>query len=88
MIVTNDWFTGLLPAFIKSGKFGDVFNNTRLFHIIHNLDPLYEGRLYPKKEDGLLSYIHELPDYYLYDSTWDKVVLNPSRCAILACGNG
>jgi glycogen synthase len=45
MIVTNDWFTGLVAAYAKSGAFGlpSVFSNTFFFHLIHNLDPSYEG---------------------------------------------
>jgi len=44
--VTNDWFCGLVAAYAKNNNFGDVFNATKFFHIVHNLDALYEGRLY------------------------------------------
>lgn len=30
-------------------------------HIVHNLDPLYEGRLYPKHENGDLNWLIQLP---------------------------
>ena len=49
-IITNDWFTGLVPAYAKAGFFGDTFLGTTFFHIVHNLDPTYEGRLYPSAQ--------------------------------------
>ena len=52
-IVTNDWFCAMVPAYIKYKKYGEVFNNTKCFHIAHNLDPLYEGRVYPKRDEGV-----------------------------------
>lgn len=47
IILTNDWFTGLVPAYNKYGHFGDYFKDSKFFHICHNLEPAYEGRLYP-----------------------------------------
>jgi len=41
LVISNDWFCGLIPAYIKEKKFGDAFNNTKVFHIIHNLDETY-----------------------------------------------
>lgn len=46
IILTNDWFTGLTAAYAKYGHFGEYFNNSKFFHICHNLEPTYEGRLY------------------------------------------
>ena len=46
LVVTNDWFTGLVSAYAKNKNFSNVFDNTKFFHIIHNLDKEYEGRLY------------------------------------------
>jgi glycogen synthase len=48
LIVSNDWFTGLAAAYVKNRNFGKVFDNTKFFHIVHNLDPTYEGRITPK----------------------------------------
>jgi len=45
--ITNDWFTGLIPAYAKIGAFGDTFKGTTFLHIAHNLEPTYEGRLFP-----------------------------------------
>ena len=45
--ITNDWFTGLIPAYAKIGAFGPTFKGTTFLHIAHNLEPTYEGRLFP-----------------------------------------
>ena len=50
IIATNDWMCGFVSAYVKVGKYSRVFNGTKFMHIVHNLDPLYEGRLYPKFE--------------------------------------
>ena len=47
LIVTNEWFTGLVAAYARNKNFGEVFNQTKFFHIVHNLDENYEGRLFP-----------------------------------------
>lgn len=57
-MITNDWFTGLVPAYAKKGFFGETFNGTIFFHIVHNLDASYEGRLYPGKNEGYFGNIH------------------------------
>jgi glycogen synthase len=54
LIVTNDWFTALVPAYPKHGHFGEVFKGTKFLHIVYNLDPIYEGRLYPNPHEGVL----------------------------------
>lgn len=53
LIVTNDWFCGLTAGYAKCKTFGNVFEQTKFFHIVHNLDPMYEGRCYPKPEEGV-----------------------------------
>ena len=85
LIVTNDWFTGLVPAYAKCGHFGKVFNDTTFFHICHNLEQAYEGRIYPSPWDGTLDYIHQLPVDLLVDPFWMETVINPSRCALIMC---
>lgn len=79
--ITNDWFTGLIPAYAKIGHFGSTFKGTTFLHIAHNLEPSYEGRMFPGND--ALEYIHQLPKDWLVDPTWDKIVINPSRCAIM-----
>ena len=83
VVMTNDWFTGLAAAYAKNGHFGDTFNGTTFFHICHNLEPTYEGRLYPSPEQGTLDYIHQLPTDTLVDPWWKNKVINPSRCALM-----
>lgn len=83
VIVTNDWFTGLAPAFARHGHFGSVFDSTDFVHIAHNLDPSYEGRLYPEKYQGALTNLHGLPYHVLVDPNWSDVVINPTRAALM-----
>ncbi len=44
-----------MSAYAKNFHFGTVFNNTKFFHIVHNLDPSYEGRLFPKNNVEILN---------------------------------
>ena len=83
LVITNDWYTGLIPAYAKVGAFGDTFKGTTFFHIVHNLEPTYEGRLYPKPHEGALESLHELPKEWLVDPYWKGTMINPSRCAIM-----
>ena len=81
--VTNDWFSGLVPAYAKSGAFGDAFKGTIFFHIIHNLEPTYEGRIYPSNHEGTLENIYQFNSNWLIDPNWKQRIINPSRCAIM-----
>lgn len=85
--ITNDWFTGLIPGYAKTGQFGPTFKGTSFMHICHNLQESYEGRIHPEPRDGGLEYIHGLPRDCLIDPAWTKVMLNPSRCAIMMSDN-
>ena len=82
LIITNDWFTGFTPAYGKSA-FGDVFKGTKFMHICHNLEPSYEGRLYPSPQMGTLEGIYKFDPNWVIDPYWRVKILNPSRCAIL-----
>lgn len=81
VIVTNDWVTGLTPAYGKNGSFGDVFKHTKFMHLAHNLEPCFEGKLYFDYDD--------FQSIYNFDRDWlinpysNEKVINPSRCAIL-----
>lgn len=82
--ITNDWFTGLIPAYAKIGAFGPTFSGTTFLHIAHNLEPTYEGRIHPAPKEGALEYVHQLPRDYLVNPSWGPpTVINPSRCAIM-----
>ena len=83
IVLTNDWFTGLTPAYAKNGSFGDTFRGTTFMHICHNLEPTYEGRLYPSPRDGNLDGIYQFDPNWLIDFSWKQRVINPSRCAIM-----
>lgn len=83
VILTNDWFTGLVAAYSKHNHFGETFKGTTFFHIAHNLESTYEGRIYTSNQEGSLENIHKLPSYCLMDPYWKQRVVNPSRCAIL-----
>ena len=87
MCVMNDWFTGLIPGYAKTGQFGPTFKGTSFMHICHNLQESYEGRIYPDPRDGGLEYIHGLPRDILIDPEWRTTMINPSRCAILMSDN-
>jgi hypothetical protein len=54
LVITNDWFTGLCSAYAKHGHFGDTFKGSTFFHIVHNLEPTYEGRIYPANNEGVI----------------------------------
>eukprot|EP00741_Cyanophora_paradoxa_P025106 tig00000342_g24234.t1 len=83
VITTNDWFTGLVPAYAKKGFFGDTFNGTTFMHIVHNLEPSYEGRVYIDANESRLGDIHGLEEWLLIDPKWEGIVINPSRCAFI-----
>ncbi|KAL4507061.1 hypothetical protein ABPG72_001854 [Tetrahymena utriculariae] len=87
LVVGNDWYSGLIPGYIKNKTFGETFSGTKIFHIAHNLDTNYEGRQYPTPEQGDLGWIHELPTHWLVDPYWKNLVVNPSRCAFMTCDN-
>eukprot|EP00921_Rhytidocystis_pertsovi_P013784 GHVQ01022382.1.p1 GENE.GHVQ01022382.1~~GHVQ01022382.1.p1 ORF type:complete len:1848 (+),score=155.63 GHVQ01022382.1:2238-7781(+) len=82
LICTNDWACGLVPAYVKQRSFGDAFSSTTCYHLIHNLDPSYEGRIYPNRREDF-SWIHGLPGELLVDPNWHQFVINPSRCALI-----
>jgi starch synthase len=87
VVVTNDWSTGLTAAYSKYGHFGDTFAGTTFFHIVHNLEPTYEGRIYPNTSEGTLEYIHRLPNDVLIEPEWKSKIINRSRAAIIKSDN-
>lgn len=58
MMITNDWFTGLIAAYAKIGAFGDTFKGSCFLHICHNLQESYEGRIHLDPVHGGLETIH------------------------------
>ena len=80
IIVTNDWYTGLTAGYGKGSHFGEAFKQTTFFHICHNLETAYQGRIYT---NNTYNHIHQLDNNWLIDPYWKEKVINPSRCAIL-----
>eukprot|EP00770_Monocercomonoides_exilis_P013406 MONOS_13354.1-p1 / transcript=MONOS_13354.1 / gene=MONOS_13354 / organism=Monocercomonoides_exilis_PA203 / gene_product=starch synthase / transcript_product=starch synthase / location=Mono_scaffold00815:16149-17732(-) / protein_length=493 / sequence_SO=supercontig / SO=protein_coding / is_pseudo=false len=88
LVVTNDWFAGLCAAYAhRSGAFGTVFSHTSFFHIAHNLEEDYQGRIWPNREKGALNYIHHLEQDILVDPFGSQNVLNLSRAAFMCTDN-
>ena len=83
MMITNDWFTGLIAGYAKIGHFGDTFRGSCFLHICHNLQESYEGRIHLDPKHGGLEGLHQLPRDWLIDPQWKGVMINPSRCAIM-----
>ena len=85
VIISNDWFTGLVPAYgRKSSAFGTTFEGVTFFHLVHNLEEGYEGKIYLDGHDHL-GYIHHLPREIVVDPSCEQLCLNASRCALLSC---
>lgn len=91
LFVTHDWPSGLLAALYKSNRFDrfkDIkvatFNkNPKFFHIIHNLDQSYEGRIKLNSSSLYFPKIHGLDPKLLINETWNDPILNPSRSLLL-----
>lgn len=73
---------GFVAAYVKNQKYKYVFDGTKFMHICHNLDPLYEGRLYPKFEEGDLNWLIQLPTEQYTEYRNNKLIINPSKCAL------
>ena len=85
IVLTNDWFGGFASAWKKLKSFGDYFDATKFYHIIHNLGEEYQGRIYldPHESVEFYSMEIEIPSELIYDDNWNDKILNPSRCALL-----
>ena len=81
IIVTNDWVTGLTPAYGRDGSFGDAFKHTKFLHLCHNLEPEFEGRL--SFSGNNYQNIYQFNPDWLIDPYGNPKCFNPSRCAIL-----
>ena len=82
IIVTNDWVSGLTPAYGKNGTFGDFFNQTKFIHLCHNLEPMFEGKLNCSENNDYQN-IYNFNKDWLIDPNLHEKAINPSRCAIL-----
>lgn len=86
LVITNDWPCGLVAAYARMRFTETPLRDATFFHIFHNLDDCYEGRIYPDGEETL-SAIHGLPIHLLRDPYWKSNILNPSRCVLLSTDN-
>ncbi|KAK8803691.1 hypothetical protein WA158_001385 [Blastocystis sp. Blastoise] len=87
VIVSNDWPTALIPAYGRLFYPKTPLADASFFHIFHNLDVNYEGRIYPNDAQGDLYWIHQLEPLLLIDPYWKNKCVNPSRCVLLTTDN-
>ena len=86
IVLTNDWPCGLVATYARMFYDTTSLQNASFFHIIHNLDDSYEGRIYPEGDDRL-SDLHHIPIQLLQDPYWQANIINPSRCVLLSTDN-
>ena len=86
IVITNDWPCGLVACYARMFYNTSSLQHASFFHIIHNLDECYEGRIYPEGNDSLNS-VHRIPLHLLQDPYWKSNILNPSRCVLLSTDN-
>ena len=84
LIVSNDWFTGFVPAFGKGGHFGETFKNTVFFHILHNFITGNEGCVKFNSSVVQNNTIFQIEQDLLIDKK-NKNMINPNQCALLRC---
>ena len=85
VIVTNDWFTGFVPAYGKSEKYSGVFKFTSFLHIIHNLEEGYQGMIHlPNNQKENYPEILQLDPDVIFDKNNNKII-NPSYTALVTC---
>lgn len=90
VLVSNDWTAGLLAAYAKHTELAPGLREVRachqdsvFFHIAHNLDKDYEGRIHLGFFESHYPEVHGLPYHLLVNDQWHERILNPSRCALL-----
>ena len=84
LIVSNDWFTGFVPAFGKGGHFGETFKNTIFFHIFHNFNIGNEGCIKFNPNIIQNNTIYQIDQDLLIDKK-NKNLINTNQCALLKC---
>ena len=84
LIVSNDWFTGLVPAFGKGGHFGETFKNTKFFHTLYNFGPGNEGSVKFNSNVIQNNHIFQIEQDLIVDKR-NKNMINANQCALLKC---
>ena len=84
VIITNDWFSGFVPAYGKNDdNYKGVFKYCSFFHITHNLEEGYQGVIHlPNNAKENYSDILGLKPELIYDKNNNKII-NPSQTAFL-----
>ena len=85
VIITNDWFTGFVPAYGKNDKFEGIFKFCSFLHIVHNLEEGYQGVIHlPKDSKENYSEIIQLKSELIFEKNNNKII-NPSQTALICC---
>ena len=84
VIVTNDWFTGFVPAYGRSERYRGIFKYTSFLHIIHNLEEGYQGVIHLHNTKENYPEIIQIHSDILFDKNNSKSV-NASQTALLCC---
>ena len=84
VIITNDWFTGFVPAYGKNDdNYKGIFKYCSFFHIVHNLEEGYQGVIHlPNNTKENYPQILGLKSELICDKNNNKII-NPSLAAFL-----
>ena len=82
MVITNDWTSGFLPSHCKFNDMLKFIPAASFFHIFHNLDKDYEGRVYLNPFESYYPELHHLPYNVVINGAWNDKILNPSRSVL------
>ena len=76
-IISNDYFSGLVPVFGKCNLYKDIFKYTSFIHIVYNTEnnvAINDSNSLPKEIDTKL-----------FMDKKNKLVFNPTQAALLTC---
>ncbi len=83
IIITNDSYTGFVPAYGKDNMlFNNIFQNTIFIHLCNDLEN--QGKIYLSLKEGTYENIHQLPNEIVTDP-YDHRLVNPISCALRTC---
>ena len=82
IIITNDSYTGFVPAYAKYNNFNNIFQKTLFIHLCNDLEN--QGKIYLSLKEGTYENIHQLPNDIVIDP-FDHRLVNPISCALRTC---
>ena len=82
VIITNDAYTGFVPAYARNNSFKEIFQNTKLVHLCNDLEN--QGKIYLSLKEGTYEDIHKLLNDIVTDP-YDQRLVNPTSCALRMC---